>query len=121
MVVDLETRTISRRSHIRASHLINGGVYKPRRYKRTGRHRAPGTAARVNAWLRRILGGDAFTITGFYVILAAAAVCSAAGLLLDLIGGWYRYAVAMSVAGTIFFVFAGAIIGFCYIDPLPDQ
>lgn len=122
MALGLETKTIPRRSHVRAAHLINGGVYRPRRYRRGGKHRSPSSTARAGAWVHRRLGGDRFTIVTFYTLLGAGTVLSGTGLILRFISpGTHRLASGLTLAGTLLFVFAAALIGFCYLDPSPEE
>lgn len=123
MALDLGTpATRRRRSHVRATHLINGGVYRPKRYRsRRGRHRAPSVPRRFQQWLSVLFAGDIVTLVGFYALIGAGTLSSAAGLLLHTFTELHREATWATIGGTLLLVFAAAAIGFSYIDPSPDE
>lgn len=125
MALSLETQDIPRRTHVRTTGLINGGVYRPKGHRRVrrGRHRAPGLSAvllaQLQEELRGLSGGDLFLESLLLVLIVGGAGFNLIGLVLYT-AGHNQGGFATAMTGVGLFVIAAVIIGFVRLDPSPD-
>lgn len=122
---DLETKEIHRRRYVRATGLINGALYRPRRGRhrlRGGRHRYPQIPLPVRVrTLADNIDGDKWIYTGLVVLTGSGGVFSVTGVLMTRFSDDKKFGFLATMTGIFFFILAAAALGFCYWNPSPAE